>query len=200
AGLARPAARLPGRRGRGALGRLAVVEGQPADRLRPDVPGRPGAALARLPERPVTSGARRLAACGLLALAISGCSGRALPRNLALREAVAARRYATGETPSGSGLWFYRAPQILPFTFDGERRTAVLTSVDPWRWKGVVPRGGELHAGVQILPEGWRIVRGLKAWVVAMSGGEREVIDVVRTSERRRPQWLDFTADLSRWA
>jgi arylsulfatase A-like enzyme len=148
----------------------------------------------------VTSGALRLAACGLLALAISGCSGRALPRNLALREAVAARRYATGGTPSGSGLWFYRAPQILPFTFDGERRTAVLTSVDPWRWTGIVPRGGELHAGVQILPEGWRVVRGLRAWVVATSGGEREVIDVVRTSERQRPQWLDFTADLSRWA
>jgi arylsulfatase A-like enzyme len=148
----------------------------------------------------VIPGAPRLATCGLLALAIAGCSGRVLPRDLALRESVAASRYATGGTASGSGLWFYRAPQILPFTFDGERRTAVLTSVDPWTWRGIVPRGGELHAGVQILPQGWRIIRGLRAWVVARSGGEREVIDVVQTSERLHPQWLDFTADLSRWA
>ena len=113
----------------------------------------------------------RLAACGLLLLAVAGCSGRTLPRDLALREAVAARRYATGGDGSASGLWFQRPPEIRPLTFDGERRTAVLTSVDPWRWRGIVPRGGELHAGVQLLPEGWRIVRGLRAWVVARSGG-----------------------------
>ncbi len=134
-------------------------------------------------------------------LAISGCSARTLPRNLALREAIAAKRYSTGGGGSAaSGLWFQRPPEILPCTFDGERRTAVLTSVDPWRWRGIVPRGGELHAGVQLLPEGWRIVRGLRAWVVARSADEREVIDVLQTSERLHPQWLDFTADLSRWA
>ena len=76
----------------------------------------------------------------------------------------------------------------------------MLTSADPWRWTGVVPRRGELHAGVQLLPDAWTVIRGLRAWVVARSGDEREVIDVVRTADRQRPRWLDFTADLSRWA
>ncbi len=138
-----------------------------------------------------------LIALGLLAAA--GCH-RSLPRDLALGEAVAAKRYQMGSRAGGAGLWFQRPPEILPFTFDGERRTAVLTSVDPWRWTGVVPRRGELHAGVQIHPDAWKVIRGLSAWVVARSGDEREVIDVVRTAERQRPRWLDFTADLSRWA
>lgn len=133
----------------------------------------------------------------LAALAAAGCH-RSLPRDLSLREAVAARRYVT-EGKAGSGLSFFRPPEILPFTFDGERRTAVLTSADPWRWTGVVPKGGELHAGVQILPDGWKVIRGLRAWVVARSGGESEVLDVV-TADPKRPRWLDFTADLSRWA
>ena len=137
----------------------------------------------------------------VLALLAAASCHRSLPRELSLREAVAARRYATGDQGGrkpGSGLWFYRRPEILPFTFDGERRTAVLTSVDPWRWTGVVPPGGELHAGVQILPDGWKVIRGLKAWVVARGGGEREVIDVLQ-ADPKRPRWLDFTADLSRW-
>lgn len=137
-----------------------------------------------------------LIALGLLAAA--GCH-RSLPRDFALGEAVAAKRYQMGNR-TGGGLWFQRPPEILPFTFDGERRTAVLTSADPWRWTGVVPRRGELHAGVQIHPDAWKVIRGLSAWVVARSGDEREVIDVVRTAERQRPRWLDFTADLSRWA
>lgn len=136
----------------------------------------------------------------MLALAIAGCSGRSLPRGLALREAVAARRFAAGGSATAPGLWFDRPPQVRTLTFDGERRTAVLTTVDPWYWRGIVPRGGELHAGVQIVPEEWRLIRGLRAWVVATSGGEREVLDVLRTSERRHPRWLDVTADLSRWA
>ena len=106
----------------------------------------------------------------LAALASAGCH-RSLPRELSLREAVAAKRYDVGGK-AVSGLSFFRPPEILPFTFDGERRTAVLTSADPWRWRGIVPRGGELHAGVQILPEAWKVIRGLRAWVVARSGGE----------------------------
>lgn len=136
----------------------------------------------------------------LAAAVIAGCSGPDLPRNLSLRDAVSARGFAAGGHPAGAGLWFYRAPEILPFTFEGERRTAVLASVDPWRWTGEVPPRAELHAGVQILPEAWQVIRGLQAWVVARSGGESEVLDVVRTRERQHPRWLDFTADLSRWA
>lgn len=129
---------------------------------------------------------------GLLVLA-AGCSDGSLPRGLALREAV-----AEGQ-PAAAGLRFAKQPEVLPFTFDGERRVAVLTSVDPWRWTGRVPPGAELHAGVQILPEAWQVIRGLRAWAVARSGGESEVIGVVRTTDRERPRWLDFTAGLSRW-
>ena len=137
----------------------------------------------------------------MAASCLAGCSGRALPRELSLRRTVAAGRFSAGDaSAAGPGLWFRRSPEVLPFTFDGERRTAVLTSVDPWRWTGRVPPGAELHAGVQILPEAWQVIRGLQAWVVAEHGDEREVLDVVRTDERRRPRWLDFTADLSRWA
>ncbi|HEX9944696.1 MAG TPA: sulfatase [Thermoanaerobaculia bacterium] len=144
-----------------------------------------------------------LAALGLLALAGLGMhasSGRSLPRSLSLREAVAAGRYTVGSRAAAPGLSFQRPPEVLPLTFDGERRAAVLTSVDPWRWRGRVPRGGELYAGVQLLPDAWPAVRGLRAWVVAESGGEREVLDVVQTAERQRPRWLGFRAGLSRWA
>src|SRR3982750_3415579 len=144
----------------------------------------------------------RLAALGLLALAllgISGC-GRPLPRELSLRAAVAAKRYAAGGRPASSGLWLYREPEIVSHTFDGERRTVVLTSVDPWRWTGVVPPHGELHVGAQVLPDAWKVIRGLRVWVVARSGDEREVVDVAGTTDRRRPRGPDLTADLSRWA
>jgi arylsulfatase A-like enzyme len=137
--------------------------------------------------------------CALAAMLLTNCSGGALPRELSLRETVASKHFTAGSGPAGSGLWFRRPPEVLPFTFDGERRTAVLTSVDSWRWTGRVPHGAELHAGVQLLPEAWQVVRSLGAWVVARSGDEREVLDVVRTDERHRPRWLDFTAGLSRW-
>jgi arylsulfatase A-like enzyme len=139
-----------------------------------------------------------LALCALAAL--SGC-GRALPEDLFLQDAVAARRFAVGEG-DGPGLRFLRAPERLDLTFDGQRRSTVLTTVDPWRWTGRIPPGAELHAGAQILPQGWdqNIVRSFRAWVVARSGREREVLDVVQTADRRDPRWLDLTADLSRWA
>lgn len=134
------------------------------------------------------------ALCCLLLLMGIGCSGPDLPRGLSLRDA------ATVKDPKDTGLWFPRAPEIVPFTFEGERRTAVLASIDPWRWTGKVPAGAALHAGVQLLPEAWQAIRSLQAWVVAKSDGETEVLEVVRTNERQSPRWIDFTADLSRWA
>ncbi len=135
---------------------------------------------------------RRFLLSGLLVLA-AGCSDGSLPSGLSLRQAVA------GSKPAAAGLRFFKKPEVLSFTFDGERREAVLTSVEPWRWTGRVPPGAELHAGVQILPEAWQVIRGLRAWVVARSGDESEVVDVVRTTGRERPRWLDFTASLARW-
>ncbi len=145
----------------------------------------------------------RLAAFGCLALnglGFPGCSSRALPRQLSLLDTVTARRFSSGERPADAGLWFRRPPEVVPFTFDGERRTAVLTAVDPWRWSGRIPAGAELHAGVQLLPEAWEVIRSLRAWVEVKSDGEREVLDVARSDARQPLRWLDFTADLSRWA
>ena len=142
------------------------------------------------------------ALCCLLALSggiAAGCSGPDLPRSLSLRDAVTAKQLSVGGSPPGSRLWFPRDPEIVPFTYEGERRTAVLASIDPWRWTGKVPAGSTLHAGVQLLPEAWQVIRGLRAWVVAKSDGESEVLEVVRTNERQSPRWIDFTADLSRW-
>jgi arylsulfatase A-like enzyme len=137
--------------------------------------------------------------CALL-LALCGCGGRGLPEDLFLQEAVGVKRFAVGKG-DGPGLRFSRAPEVLDLTYDGQRRSTVLTSADPWRWTGRVPPGAELHAGVQILPEGWKgIVRSFRAWVVARNGREREILDVVQTADRRNPHWLDLTADLSRWA
>ncbi len=149
---------------------------------------------------------QRLAALGCFALSglgglgLSGCSGRALPSQLSLLDTVNARSFSLGEASADAGLWFRRPPEVVPFTFDGERRTAVLTAQDTWRWRGRIPAGAELHAGVQLLPEAWQVIRSLRAWVEARSGGDREVLDVAWTAERQHPQWLDFTADLSRWA
>jgi arylsulfatase A-like enzyme len=102
--------------------------------------------------------------------------------------------------PAAAGLWFPRPPEPLEVTLDGERRPAVLTTVDPWRWTGRVPASGELHAGVQAVPTVWRTIRSLRAWVTVRSGDEREVLDVVATRGGEPPRWLDFTAGLSRWA
>jgi arylsulfatase A-like enzyme len=146
--------------------------------------------------RPAHLGGRALLAACLLA----GCSGRPLPGALSLGEAVAAEDFTVGEQQAGTGLWFRRRPEVLPLTFDGERRTAVLASVAPWRWNGRVVPGAELRGGVQILPEAWQVIRGLTAWVVASDGEEREVLEVVRSDGRQVPRWLDFGADLSRWA
>ena len=140
------------------------------------------------------------ALCCLFLVAAAGCSGPDLPRSLSLRDSFAAKHLSVGGSPPGSGLWFPRAPEIVPFTFEGERRTAVLASIDPWRWTGEVPAGAALHAGVQLLPEAWQVIRNLRVWVVAKSDGESEVLEVVRANQRQSPDWIDFTADLSRWA
>ena len=130
----------------------------------------------------------------MAAALLAGCSRGSVPGSLSLREAVAAKRFAY------SGLSFPRPPETLEATYDGERRQTVLTGVDPWRWTGRVPAGSELHAGVQLLPAAWGTIRGFRAWVVATSGGEREILDVVQTRDAEHPRWLDFTVDLSRWA
>lgn len=132
-------------------------------------------------------------------LALAGCSGGDLPRELSLRDAVAKKLFTVG-SGAGPGLRFRKAPEPLDLTFDGERRPAVLTAVAPWTWTGHVPEGAQLHAGVQIHPEAWQVIQALRVWVVAKSGEEREVLDVIRSTERERPRWLDFTVDLSRWA
>ncbi len=140
------------------------------------------------------------ALCCLLFLAAAGCSGPDLPQSLSLRDAVTAKQLSVGAQPAAAGLWFPRAPEVVPFTFEGERRTAVLASVDPWRWTGEVPEGASLNAGVQLLPEAWQVIRSLSAWAVVRCDGESEVLEVVRVTRQQSPRWIDFRADLSRWA
>ncbi len=128
------------------------------------------------------------AALGLLC----GCGGGRLPQSFSLTEDVT--------SAVAAGLSFPRAPEPVDIEVAHERRPVVLTTTEPWEWRGRVPAAATLHAGVQLLPQAWRVIRGLQAWVTVRSGDEREILDVVRTAEWQNPNWLDFTVDLSRYA
>jgi len=136
---------------------------------------------------------RALAATAAVCL-LAGCAKGRLPESFALPAAG---------VPGGAaaqGLSFPRPPEPAELEIDHERRPALLTTVGPWQWRGRIPAGARLHGGVQLVPGAWRVVHGLRAWVVAHSGGEREVVDAVSAKDGQNPRWLDFTADLSRYA
>lgn len=142
----------------------------------------------------------------LLPLLLLGACGGRLPEGFALLEE--ARRAAgpqgdgdgEGEPAGAPGLRFAHSPEVAAITVGPERRPAVLTTVDGWAWRGRVPEGGTLHAGVQLVPGAWEVIRGLEVRVTARSEGEREVLEVVRSAEREDPRWLDLSVDLSRFA
>ena len=129
----------------------------------------------------------------LLALAC-GCARE--PEGFLLRPAVGAGSYeVTAE--AADGLSFPQKPEVADVEIDHERRPVVLTPSGTWRWRGVVPEGAEIHAGVQILPAAWKEVELLEVRLEARDGKTREVLDSARTTE---PRWLDLGADLSRYA
>lgn len=139
---------------------------------------------------------------GLVGLtALTGCS-RA-PQSLSLFDEVRQKHFQTGQ-PGQPGLTFERAPEAVTVTAAHERRPAVLTTVDTWTWHGRIPERAELFGGVQILPEGWAVVRGFEAKVTLRSGRTSEVLAVARASagkDGQDPQrWVDFSTDLADWA
>jgi arylsulfatase A-like enzyme len=152
---------------------------------------------------PWTGRALAAVALGGLMLAAAGC-GRREPSGFDLRSAVEARRYALdrGGGEGGGrvdGLSFPAAPALRELEVDHERRPVVVTTAAGWSWHGRVPPRARLAAGVQLLPQAWRVVRRLEAIVELREGDRREVLQVGHVDGRGEPRWLDLTADLSRY-
>ncbi|HET9225470.1 MAG TPA: sulfatase, partial [Thermoanaerobaculia bacterium] len=130
----------------------------------------------------------------LLLLLLAGCARK--PEGFVLRPLVGTGSFTvTREIPAG--LSFPAAPEVSDLEIDHERRPIVLTRPGTWRWHGVVPENGDVHAGVQILPAAWKAVRSLEARLEVRDGDTREILDWARATE---PRWLNLEADLSRYA
>jgi arylsulfatase A-like enzyme len=174
-------------RGRGSFSlRLRLGEG-PKSSIRAGW----GALVAALPAGALLAGA----------LLAAGCQ-RGRPEGFALRQLVEAGRYTVGSGIGGSlaGLRFPVRPALADLEIDHERRPVVLTTAAPWSWTGRVPPRAALHAGLQLVPGAWVRARRLEAVAVLTDGRTREVLQVVRSSERANPEWLDLSADLARYA
>ena len=133
----------------------------------------------------------RLAA---LLLVFAGCARE--PEGFLLRPAVGTGAFSVS-SEAVDGLSFPHKPEVADVEIDHERRPVVLTPPGTWRWRGVVPEGAEVHAGVQILPAAWKVVETLEVRLEARDGKTREVLDSARITE---PRWLNLGADLSRYA
>jgi len=145
--------------------------------------------------------ARRVSIAALLVPA-AWCAGcRRGVEGFDLVPLVQAKAYTVAPR-AADGLCFPRAPEIRVLEVDNERRPVVLTPAGTWSWRGRVPAGGVLHAGVQTVPAAWQTsARRLEAAITARDGRTREILDVAHTANRRQPQrWLDMDVDLSRWA
>lgn len=130
----------------------------------------------------------------LLLLLLCGCARK--PEGFVLRPLVGTGTFTvTTETPDG--LSFPAAPEVADLEIDHERRPVVLARPGTWRWHGIVPEKGDVHAGVQILPAAWKAVRSLEVRLEARDGDSREVLDWASATE---PRWLNLEADLSRYA
>ena len=173
-------------------------------------PCRPaGAPGARHPRARWGALAGALPAGALLAGALlaAGCH-RGGPEGFVLRTLVEAGRYTvgTGAGAGVAGLHFPVRPALADLEIDHERRPVVLTTAAPWTWTGRVPPRAALHAGLQLAPGAWararrrRLEAEAEAVAVLTDGRTREVLQVVRSSERANPEWLDLSADLARYA
>ncbi len=148
----------------------------------------------------------RFRRCALLGavLVLASC-GRRLDSHLDLNDAVRAHRFASGEglvaaTVAGRpGLAFRRPPSLARLEMGLESRPAVITSVEPWAWRGRLPQGARLHLGVQALPLGWRVASALEVVVEVAAGEGREVVEVARREKSESPAWLDLDVDLARF-
>ena len=141
--------------------------------------------------------ARGIALAGLLLL--GGCSRE--PAGFLLLPLVQAKSYSLDASDSsGDGLSFPKAPEVRAVEVGHERRPAVLTTPGRWRWRGRVPEGARLHVGLQALPQAWAAARALEAEVVVRDGGRREILEVARATAKEDRAWIDFDADLRRYA
>jgi len=132
----------------------------------------------------------------LLALAC-GCARE--PEGFLLRPAVGTGDFEVS-SEAVDGLSFVQKPEVADVEIDHELRPVVLTPAGTWRWRGEVPEGAEVHAGVQILPAAWKVVEILEVRLEARDGKTRELLDSVRVARQPEPRWLDLGADLSRYA
>jgi arylsulfatase A-like enzyme len=127
-----------------------------------------------------------------------GCSRQR--SGFVLRDAVARGAYGVGAagTSGAEGLTFPVKPEITDLALSYERRPVVLTNLS-FRWRGRIPKGATLHAGVQLIPAAWRTLRRFEAKVVVRDGREREVLAVGR-SQAGEARWVDLEGDLSPYA
>jgi arylsulfatase A-like enzyme len=158
-------------------------------------------AATALPAGALLAGALLAGALLAGALLAAGCH-RGRPEGFVLRPLVEAGRYTVGPDRGAglAGLRFPVRPALADLEIDHERRPVVLTTAAPWTWTGRVPPRAALHAGLQLAPAAWARARRLEAVAVLTDGRTREVLQVVRSSERANPEWLDLSADLARYA
>jgi arylsulfatase A-like enzyme len=146
-----------------------------------------------------------MAGLAMAGLALGGCRRAAAPPGFALRPAVEARSFRVGgDSSRADGLAFRRRPELAALDLDHEHRPVVLAVPGAWSWRGEVPAGATLHAGVAILPAAWDVVHQLEATIEVSDGygdgGDREILAVGRRRHTDSGTWLDLDADLARWA
>ncbi len=138
----------------------------------------------------------------LASLALVACGPRQAS-HFDLGEQVRAKRFSVGAAAISSrrpGLAFSRSPSLDRLSIGRESRPVVVTSVEPWAWRGKVPEGGRLHLGVQVLPLGWQVAQALEIAVEVEADTGREVVAVGRKAKADESSWLDLEADLAPWA
>ena len=152
-------------------------------------------AAARMGNR----GRKAWSALPLLALALLLAACHRPSPGFDLVASVRAKRFAVGLAADAPGLSFSRRPRLVRMSIDREVRSAAITSVEPWVWRGRLPAGASLHVGVQALGLGWQVARALEVAIEVADGREREVVAMGRVGRRKELRWLDFDADLSAW-
>jgi arylsulfatase A-like enzyme len=145
-----------------------------------------------------------LAVLGLGLGLLGGCR-RAAPAGFALRRAVESGSFAVNGSPLRSkadGLVFPVKPELRPLDLDHEHRPVVLLPAGAWTWRGRVPSGATLHAGLALLPPVWDAVEQLEATIEVRDEDrqDREVLAVGRLRRAEAGRWLDLDTDLGRWA
>lgn len=146
---------------------------------------------------------RKRKALGIaLACSVAGLTScRPAPREaLDLNKAVQAGAFQV-PAAMGLGVSLPLAPRVASIEIDHERRPAVVTALETWRWRGRVPRGSvHLHVGGQLLPEVWSSAPGLGISVELVLGNTREILEVAQGRASEPQRWIDVDVDLRRFS